>query len=130
MPIQTALTGYFLPYQTAWLNDPARLKIWEKSRRIGATYVQAFEDVMDCAKEVGCDVWFTSADQATSKEYIHYCADWARDTQCRGQRHGRGGIRRRQRGEGAGKRVCEWQAHPRTQQQPLCAARAWRQAGL
>ena len=76
MPIQTALAGYFLPYQTAWLNDPARLKIWEKSRRIGATDVQA--DVRDCAKKGGCDVWFTSADQATSKEYIRYCADWAR----------------------------------------------------
>ena len=77
-PLAPNLGSYFLPYQTAWLNDPARLKIWEKSRRIGATYVQAFEDVMDCAKEVGCDVWFTSADQATSKEYIRYCADWAR----------------------------------------------------
>ena len=77
-PLAPNLGSYFLPYQTAWLNDPARLKIWEKSRRIGATYVQAFEDVMDCAKKDGCDVWFTSADQATSKEYIRYCADWAR----------------------------------------------------
>ena len=76
LPIQTALAGYFLPYQVAWLNDPARLKIWEKSRRSSATDVQA--DVRDCAKKGGCDVWFTSADQATSKEYIRYCADWAR----------------------------------------------------
>ena len=39
---------YFLPYQMRWLNDNSKIKIWEKSRRIGATYVQSFEDVQDC----------------------------------------------------------------------------------
>jgi phage FluMu gp28-like protein len=29
---------YFLPYQAAWLADEARIKVWEKSRRIGATF--------------------------------------------------------------------------------------------
>ena len=58
--------------------DPFNLKIWEKARRIGATYVQAFEDVMDCAREGGCAVWFTSADQATAMEYIRSCAHWGR----------------------------------------------------
>ena len=39
---------HFLPYQIRWLNDNSKIKIWEKSRRIGATYVQSFEDVQDC----------------------------------------------------------------------------------
>ncbi|MFN3883261.1 MAG: terminase large subunit domain-containing protein [Rhodocyclaceae bacterium] len=74
-----AIGRYFLPYQAAWLNDASRLKIWEKSRRIGASYVQAFEDVRDAARaEGGLDVWFSSADQSAALEYIRYCGMWAR----------------------------------------------------
>ncbi|NJK43494.1 MAG: hypothetical protein HC933_03805 [Pleurocapsa sp. SU_196_0] len=69
---------YFLPYQQAWLDDSSRLKIAEKSRRIGWTYVQAYEDVRDAAKAVGgMDVWFTSADISAAREYIRYCELWA-----------------------------------------------------
>lgn len=70
--------GYFLPYQAAWLADESRFKIWEKSRRIGATYVQAYEDVRDAARASRpVDVWFSSADESAAKEYIRYCAQWA-----------------------------------------------------
>ncbi|MEM7046981.1 MAG: terminase family protein [Pseudomonadota bacterium] len=73
------MTAYFLPYQRVWLADTSRLKIWEKSRRIGATYVQAYEDVVDASKADGSmDVWFTSANSDASKEYIRYAAMWAR----------------------------------------------------
>lgn len=41
------LNEYFLPYQKRWLEDKSKFKIWEKSRRIGATYVQSYEDVSD-----------------------------------------------------------------------------------
>ncbi len=72
------MTGYFLDYQEEWLRDNSRLKIWEKSRRIGATYVQAYEDVVDASKaEDPMDVWFSSADESAAKEYIRYCAQWA-----------------------------------------------------
>lgn len=67
----------FLPYQVAWLNDTSRRKIWEKSRRIGATYCQSFEDVRDCMKKPGLPVWFSSADESAAKEYIMYCVKWA-----------------------------------------------------
>lgn len=73
------LKSYFLPYQIAWLRDTSRFKIWEKSRRIGATYVQAYEDVKDAARDdKPMDVWFTSADESAAKEYILYCGMWAR----------------------------------------------------
>lgn len=73
------LQSYFLPYQIAWIKDQARFKIWEKSRRIGATYVQAYEDVRDAARaDNPIDTWFTSADQSAALEYIRYCAQWAR----------------------------------------------------
>lgn len=73
-----ASTGYMLPYQARWVADDSRMKIWEKSRRIGATYAQAYEDVRDAAKRDGAmDVWFTSADLSAAREYIIYCSLWA-----------------------------------------------------
>ncbi|HOW51767.1 MAG TPA: terminase family protein [bacterium] len=75
---------YFLPYQVRWLKDCARIKIWEKSRRIGATYVQSFEDVRDIVEKREYvkgrpirKVYFTSADESAAREYIDYCAQWA-----------------------------------------------------
>jgi len=70
-------TKYFLPYQRRWLADDNPIKVWEKSRRIGATYVQAYEDVRDVlSKKI--DVWFSSADESAAREYIIYCEKWAR----------------------------------------------------
>ena len=71
-------SAYLFPYQKAWLRDKSRFKIWEKSRRVGATYVQSFEDVSDCLEQPGLPVWFSSADESAAREYINYCADWAR----------------------------------------------------
>lgn len=69
---------YFLPYQIRWLSDNSKIKIWEKSRRIGATYVQSFEDVQDCLNKKVPAVWFSSADESAAKEYIDYCEMWVR----------------------------------------------------
>ncbi len=75
---------YFLRYQLDWLFDTAKIKIWEKSRRIGATYVQSYEDVTDIIykKEYTPGrpvrrVYFSSADESAAREYIEYCAQWA-----------------------------------------------------
>lgn len=68
---------YFLPYQIQWLQDKSPIKIWEKSRRIGATYVQSYEDVRDCVTK-NIDVWFSSADESAAREYILYAEKWAR----------------------------------------------------
>ncbi len=69
---------YFLPYQERWLKDGSQIKIWEKSRRIGATYVQSYEDVRDCAGKKVPAVWFSSADESAAREYIEYCEKWTR----------------------------------------------------
>ena len=70
---------HFLPYQRKWLSDDADIKVWEKSRRIGATYVQAWEDVRDVLEGNLSQnkVWFSSADESAAKEYIDYCAEYA-----------------------------------------------------
>ena len=65
--------NYFMPYQQRWLDDKSKIKIWEKSRRIGATYVQSYEDVRDCVNRKVPAVWFSSADESAAKEYIDYC---------------------------------------------------------
>lgn len=71
-------SSYLLPYQNAWLKDQSRFKIWEKSRRIGATYVQAYEDTEYCAiADVVNKVYFSSADESAGKEYIDYIRFWA-----------------------------------------------------
>jgi phage FluMu gp28-like protein len=72
-----AESKYFLPYQLRWLADDSPVKIWEKSRRIGATYVQSYEDVRDLLKHK-YDVWFSSADESAAREYIIYAEKWAR----------------------------------------------------
>jgi phage FluMu gp28-like protein len=69
---------HFLPYQRRYLADKSRLKITEKSRRIGWTYIQAYEDVQDASKVGGMDVWFTSADLTAAREYMRYVQLWAK----------------------------------------------------
>jgi len=72
------LSDYFLPYQVRWLQDRSRRKIQRKSRRIGWTYVQSYEDVRDAVKIPGLPVWFSSADESAGKEYILYCEKWCK----------------------------------------------------
>ena len=60
--------AYFLPYQQRWLKDKSRFKIWQKSRRIGATYCQSYEDVRDCVEGTVKKVFFSSADESAGKE--------------------------------------------------------------
>lgn len=68
----------FMPYQIAWLEDTAQIKLYEKSRRVGLTYVQAFEDVVDAGVYGKYDVWFSSNNETNAREYIDYCKKFAK----------------------------------------------------
>lgn len=47
MTIEEALKkDILLDYQKAWVSDHAVVKVWEKSRRIGASYVEALYSVL------------------------------------------------------------------------------------
>ncbi len=71
--------SYFLPYQVRWFNDASRFKLGEKSRRVGFTYAQSYEDVRDAAREENpMDVWFSSADESAAREYMLYCEQWTK----------------------------------------------------
>ncbi len=81
--------GYFLPYQTSYLKDQSRFKILEKSRRIGGTYMQSFEDVTDLIRDKNLPaVYFSSADLTAAAEYIDYCAKWAKVYDVAAKNHG------------------------------------------
>jgi len=70
-----------LPYQEAWRRDQSTLKIWEKSRRIGATYTEANDAVM--TRKAGkrrSNYWFSSADESAAYEFADYCRFWDRLT--------------------------------------------------
>jgi phage FluMu gp28-like protein len=73
------LSHHFLPYQSRWLNDHSRLKIMEKSRQVGITYVDALDSVKKAASsKSGNHVWVSSRDELTARLYLDYCKRWAR----------------------------------------------------
>lgn len=71
-----------LPYQQRWIADRSRVKIYEKSRRIGATWAEAADAVLTAAQTGGIDVYYISYNLDVSREFIHTCAEWARTLQC------------------------------------------------
>ena len=73
----TAGAKYFLPYQARWANDPGKLRICEKNRQIGLSYVDSFDSVCKAALKGGRDVWVMSRDEIQAKEYARYCKRWA-----------------------------------------------------
>lgn len=73
-----SLSKYFMLYQARYINDKSRFKIVEKSRRIGMTYAESFDNTADAALGKVKKVWFSSADLSASEEFIDYVAYWSR----------------------------------------------------
>ncbi|MBX2903086.1 MAG: terminase family protein [Chitinophagales bacterium] len=71
----------FLPYQVAYLKDKSQIKIYEKSRQVGISRTQAFEDVEDAGINALYDVWFSSNSDSNAREYIRYCKRFAETLQ-------------------------------------------------
>lgn len=67
-----------MDYQQAWIADPAQLKVWEKSRRIGATWAEAADAVLLAASESGSNYFYISATQDMAREFVEACALWTR----------------------------------------------------
>jgi phage FluMu gp28-like protein len=67
-----------LPYQRAWVSDPAEVAVWEKSRRIGASWCDASEAVLSAAPEGGMDALYIGYSEDMTREYIDDCAMWAK----------------------------------------------------
>lgn len=67
-----------LPYQQAWIADESQLKVWEKSRRVGATWAEAADAVLIAAAEGGENYFYISASQDMAREFVEAAAMWAK----------------------------------------------------
>jgi phage FluMu gp28-like protein len=70
-----------LPYQKAWIEDTATVKVWEKSRRIGASYVEALASVLEAAKRKeagGQSTYYLSYSKEMTQQFARDCAFWAK----------------------------------------------------
>lgn len=81
MTIQEAMNkAVLLPYQKSWLLDKALVKVWEKSRRIGASYVEALNCVlisMLSKSAGGMNCYYLSYSKEMTQQFINDCAFWA-----------------------------------------------------
>ena len=70
----------FLPYQRRWITDDSKLRLWTKSRRIGADWSEAFKAVSDrVTGKKNNDYWYSSADASAAFEFMVYVQMWAKD---------------------------------------------------
>lgn len=66
------------PYQIRWIKDDSDLKIWEKSRRIGATTAESVRiaETRLTGRKTS-DYWFSSRDESSAREFIEELQEWA-----------------------------------------------------
>ncbi len=68
----------FLPFQSAWVKDDARLKLMEKSRQIGLSWSTAYACVeRTAAQGARNDQWVSSRDDLQARLFIEDCKMWA-----------------------------------------------------
>lgn len=70
-------TSKFLPYIQAWIADDSRMRLAEKSVRIGWTYGDAFKNVRKRLRHAKRDYLFATKDQASAAEYCQTCFNFA-----------------------------------------------------
>jgi phage FluMu gp28-like protein len=68
-----------LGYQQEWVADTADVAVWEKSRRIGASWCDAADSVLTSARAGGMDSLYIGYSEDMTREYIDDCAMWARN---------------------------------------------------
>jgi phage FluMu gp28-like protein len=74
-------TDILLPYQKSWIEDTSAVKVWEKSRRIGASYVEALASVLEAAKSKeagGQSTYYLSYSKEMTQQFARDCAFWAK----------------------------------------------------
>ena len=70
---------FLLPFQRAWVRDRSRLRIMEKSRQVGGSWVDALDSVMKVGKsDARLDVWVSSRDERQARLYLEDCGWWAK----------------------------------------------------
>lgn len=75
------LRGILIPYQIGWLEDESDVAVWEKSRRIGASFVDALKSVLLSAKSKGnggMNNYYMSYNKDMTEQYIRDAAFWVK----------------------------------------------------
>lgn len=70
----------FLAYQSAWYADPSKVRVCEKSRRIGITWAEAARQVLLASRSKasgGMDCAYVTTSARLGRVYIQACAEWA-----------------------------------------------------
>lgn len=74
----SSVPAVLLPYQQAWIADTSQLKVAEKSRRIGLTWAEAADAVLDAMTEGGQNCYYLGYNKDMTVEFIQACAMWAK----------------------------------------------------
>jgi phage FluMu gp28-like protein len=67
---------YFMRHQLTWINDDSRMRLAEKSVRIGWTFGDAFKNVRKRLRHTKRDYLFATKDQASAFEYVDVCKNF------------------------------------------------------
>lgn len=70
------LKEVLLPYQIKWLNDKSSLRLWEKSRRIGASFTLSLEAVLNGMTADGKNTYYLSYNKDMTRQFIKDSAYW------------------------------------------------------
>ncbi len=73
------LAHLFLKYQREWISDDSGVKVYEKSRRIGITWAEAFDSALTASTsgKEGRDVWYVGYNKEMALEFVETAATWA-----------------------------------------------------
>lgn len=71
------VSKHFLPYQMMWILDESRMRLAEKSVRIGWTFCDAFKNVRKRLRVANRDYLFATKDQMSAVEYMQTCMKFA-----------------------------------------------------
>jgi phage FluMu gp28-like protein len=70
-----------LPYQTKWNKDKARIKAWEKSRRIGASFGDAAKSALLASTQAdagGMSTYYIGTNKDMTSQYVGDTGMWAK----------------------------------------------------
>lgn len=73
--------GVLLLYQLQWIKETAAVAIWEKSRRIGASFCTACLAVLTSGVDGAMDTWYIGYNKEMAEEFIRDCGFWAKTFQ-------------------------------------------------
>lgn len=70
--------GLYLGYQARWSADASRVRVIEKSRRIGISWSTAGDSALEAAATSGMDQWYVGYNHDMASEFIGDAAEWSR----------------------------------------------------